>query len=122
MRSTAATFTGTGRSRRLNLPELGKRAHDLRRQRGMSLEDLKDRSGVSRSMNSAIERGSKAATVLILDRIATALDTSLARLLTTERPLRVVVALTNIAAGLPGRIVAKLEQPTLALASRWRNQ
>ena len=29
--------------------------------------------------------------MLILDRIATALDTSLARLLTTERPLRVVV-------------------------------
>lgn len=42
-------------------------------------------------MISAIERGSKAATVLVLDRIATALDTSLARLLATERPLRVVV-------------------------------
>lgn len=91
VKPAAATFTGTGRSRRLNLPELGRRVHDLRRQRGLSLEDLKERSGVSRSMISAIERGSKAATVLILDRIATALDTSLARLLATERPLRVVV-------------------------------
>lgn len=65
--------------------------HDLRRRRRLSLEDLKERSGVSRSMISAIERGSKAATVLVLDRIATALDTSLARLLANERPLRVVV-------------------------------
>lgn len=88
---TSTADAQIARSRSLNLPELGRRVHDLRRQRGLSLEDLKERSGVSRSMISAIERGAKAATVLVLDRIATALDTSLARLLANERPLRVVV-------------------------------
>ena len=87
----AATYTEGGAARRLSLLELGQRLYTLRRQRGLSLEDLKERSGVSRSMISAIERGSKAATVLVLDRIATALHTSLARLLATERSLRVVV-------------------------------
>ena len=64
--------------------------YELRRQRSLSLEDLQERSGVSRSMISAIERGAKAATVLVLDRIATALGTSLARLLASERSLRIV--------------------------------
>ena len=39
----------------------------------------------------AVERGAKAATVVVLDRIATALDTSLSRLLTRERTARVII-------------------------------
>src|SRR5947209_1237560 len=42
-------------------------------------------------MLSAVERGGKAPTVLVLDRIATGLDTSIARLLGDERASRVVV-------------------------------
>ena len=42
-------------------------------------------------MLSAVERGSKAPTVLVLDRIATGLDTSIARLLGEERAGRVVL-------------------------------
>lgn len=42
-------------------------------------------------MISAIERGTKAATVLVLDRIATGLETSLARLLATEMESRIHV-------------------------------
>lgn len=76
--------------RRLSLVDLGKRVHQLRVERRLSLEQLKERSGVSRSMISAIERGSKAATVLVLDRLATGLETSLARLLASERPAQVV--------------------------------
>jgi transcriptional regulator with XRE-family HTH domain len=57
----------------------------------MSLEALSDRSRVSRSMLSAIERGLKAPTVLVLDRIATGLDTSLARLLGTQTRARVIL-------------------------------
>jgi XRE family transcriptional regulator, regulator of sulfur utilization len=49
------------------------------------------RTGVSRSMLSEVERGSKVPTVLVLDRIATGLDTSIARLLGDERAARVVV-------------------------------
>ncbi len=42
-------------------------------------------------MLSEVERGSKVPTVLVLDRIATGLDTSIARLLGEERASRVVV-------------------------------
>ena len=42
-------------------------------------------------MLSEVERGSKVPTVLVLDRIATGLDTSIARLLGEERTTRVVV-------------------------------
>jgi quercetin dioxygenase-like cupin family protein len=42
-------------------------------------------------MLSAVERGGKAPTVLVLDRIATGLDTSIARLLGEERAGRVVL-------------------------------
>ena len=42
-------------------------------------------------MLSAVERGAKAPTVLVLDRIATGLGTSIARLLGEERSARVVV-------------------------------
>lgn len=75
----------------LDLVVLGDRVRTERRHRSISLEVLSQRSGVSRSMISAIERGTKAATVLVLDRIATGLETSLARLLTTEVKSRIHV-------------------------------
>ena len=62
-----------------------------RQQRKISLEELSLRSGVSRSMISAIERGAKAASVLVIDKIATGLETSLARLLAAEVEARVHV-------------------------------
>lgn len=46
---------------------------------------------MSRSMLSAVERGEKAPSVLILDQIATGLGTSIARLLASEREDRVIV-------------------------------
>lgn len=75
----------------MNLIELGRRVREERIRRGLSLERLSQRSKVSRSMISAIERGAKAATIIILDRIATGLDTSLSRLLEEERRARVIV-------------------------------
>jgi transcriptional regulator with XRE-family HTH domain len=76
---------------RLSMANLGQRVRTERIGRGFSLELLAERSGVSRSMLSAVERGSKAPTVLLLDRIATGLDTSIARLLGPEQNSRVVV-------------------------------
>jgi transcriptional regulator with XRE-family HTH domain len=70
---------------------LGARVRAARRARGLSLEKVAGRAAVSRSMLSAVERGGKVPTVLVLDRIATALDTSIARLLGEERAARVVV-------------------------------
>ncbi len=70
---------------------LGERIRRERVERGLSLDELAEKSGVSRSMLSAVERGEKVPTVLVLDRIATGLDTSLARLLGEERRARVIV-------------------------------
>jgi transcriptional regulator with XRE-family HTH domain len=82
----------TGRfSTGLDVAELGARVRAARRGRDLSLDAVAGRAGVSRSMLSAVERGRKVPTVLVLDRIATALDTSIARLLGEERAARVVV-------------------------------
>jgi transcriptional regulator with XRE-family HTH domain len=76
---------------RLDLTSLGERIRAERLRRRLSLQALEARTGVSRSMLSEVERGSKAPTVLVLDRIATGLDTSIARLLGPERQARVIV-------------------------------
>src|SRR5580704_6908125 len=75
----------------LQLAELGGRIRDERIRRGLSLEELAQRARVSRSMLSAVERGEKAPSVLIMDQIATGLGTSIARLLACESEGRVVV-------------------------------
>src|SRR5919109_1161689 len=79
------------RRRDLSLAELGRRVRDERERRRLSLDTLSHRAQVSRSMLSAIERGLKAPTVLVLDRIATGLDTSLARLLGAETRSRLLL-------------------------------
>jgi transcriptional regulator with XRE-family HTH domain len=75
----------------LDLGTLGRRIRQERTARQLSLDDLAARSGVSRGMISAVERGEKAPTVLVLDRIATGLGTTIARLLGEERVARVIV-------------------------------
>lgn len=68
----------------LTMPTLGERVRAQRLARRWSLEALAEASGVSRSMLSEIERAAKVPTVLILDRIATALGTTISRLVETE--------------------------------------
>src|SRR5712692_6318167 len=75
----------------LDMAGLGARLRAERLRRRLSLHDLEARTGVSRSMLSEVERGSKVPTVLVLDRIATGLDTSIARLLGEERVARIIV-------------------------------
>jgi transcriptional regulator with XRE-family HTH domain len=75
----------------LTLAALGRRVRQEREARGLSLASLSARARVSRSMLSAIERGLKAPTVLVLDRIATGLNTSLARLLAAEKRSRLIL-------------------------------
>jgi transcriptional regulator with XRE-family HTH domain len=70
---------------------LGARLRDERRRRGFTLDELAAASGVSRSMLSEVERATRVPTVLILDRIATGLGTSIARLLRDEVPLATIV-------------------------------
>ncbi len=52
----------------------------LRTARGLSIEALADRSGVSRSMISLIERGETSATAVVLEKVAAALGIALASL------------------------------------------
>ena len=85
-KARAAVSTST-----LTLSELGARVRAQRILRGLTLGALSARAGVSRSMVSAIERGAKAPTVLVLDRIATALNTSLARLMEPESRASVIM-------------------------------
>ena len=56
------------------------RVRDLRTSRGLTLEGLAERSGVSRSMISLIERGESSATAVLLERLATGLNVPLASL------------------------------------------
>src|ERR1051326_3603776 len=75
----------------LEMTELGERIRLERLRRRLSLEELAERAGVSSSMLSAVERGEKVPTILVLDRIATGLETSIARLLDDEQAARVIV-------------------------------
>lgn len=59
---------------------IGERVRALRTGLGLSIEALAQRSGVSRSMISVIERGQSSPTATLLDKVATGLDVSLASL------------------------------------------
>lgn len=65
----------------LPISELGRRVREGRQRLGLTLQDLADATRVSRSMLSEIERGAKVPTVLVLDRVAAALRSSVAQLL-----------------------------------------
>ena len=56
------------------------RVRDLRGATGLSLEGLAQRSGVSRSMISLIERGESSATAVVLEKLAVSLGVALAAL------------------------------------------
>ena len=65
---------------------IGERVRTLRSGRALSLEALAQKSGVSRSMLSVIERGQSSPTAIVLEKIASALDVSLASLFENPCP------------------------------------
>jgi XRE family transcriptional regulator, regulator of sulfur utilization len=75
----------------LDVRVLGLRIRGLRHRKSLSLQALSERSGVSFSMLSAIERGQKVPSILVMSQIATALGTSIGRLVEEERAPLVVV-------------------------------
>ncbi|AXB42508.1 helix-turn-helix domain-containing protein [Amycolatopsis albispora] len=75
----------------MDLVALGKRVQALRVERGLSLQALADRSSVSPSMLSSVERGEKASTVVVLDRIANGLGVRLSRLIEDPETQRMVL-------------------------------
>lgn len=86
MSDTPARF-----SNGMDMAALGEGIRLERLRRKLSLEVLAARAGVSRSMLSDVERGGKVPSVLVLDRIATGLGISIARLLGEERSNAVIV-------------------------------
>lgn len=65
---------------------LARRVRELRRSRSLTLEQLADRSGVSRSMISLIERQETSPTAAVLNKLADAFGLSLPTLFAGEGP------------------------------------
>jgi transcriptional regulator with XRE-family HTH domain len=61
----------------IELGELGARIQALRRDRGLTLQELAEAGAVSASMLSSVERGRKAPTIVVLARIADGLGVPL---------------------------------------------
>jgi len=70
--------------------QIGERVRQLRRERGLTLEALAGRSGVSRAMLSKVERGERQPTLATAVRIAAGLGVTLSQLMEAERPRLVV--------------------------------
>jgi transcriptional regulator with XRE-family HTH domain len=62
---------------------IARRVAELRAARGLPLDELAARSGVSRSMISLIERGESSTTAVVLEKLSVGLDVSLASLFET---------------------------------------
>lgn len=69
----------------LEPPRVGAALQALRGSRGLSLDDLSKRAGVSKSMLSQIERNQANPTVAVVWRLANALGVEMGELLGTER-------------------------------------
>ncbi|WP_432872967.1 helix-turn-helix domain-containing protein [Microbispora rosea] len=75
----------------LDLVAFGGRLQGLRRDRGLTLQQLAEAADVSVSMLSSVERGQKAPTIVVLARIADGLGVRLADLVTRPDDGRVIV-------------------------------
>jgi transcriptional regulator with XRE-family HTH domain len=70
---------------------LGERVRELRRGRGLTLEGLAERSGVSRAMISKLERGEKNPTLVVAAKLAEGIGVTLSQLAGMEERREVVV-------------------------------
>lgn len=71
---------------------VGARVKALREAMGLSLRDLSDRSGVSPTMLSQVERGSTSPTLAVAEKIAAGLDLTLSQLLRLDEVQHVVIS------------------------------
>jgi transcriptional regulator with XRE-family HTH domain len=70
---------------------LGKRVRALRRDGGLTLDVLAERSGVSRAMISKLERGEKNPTLVVAAKVAEGLGVSLSQLVGVEERREVIL-------------------------------
>jgi XRE family transcriptional regulator, regulator of sulfur utilization len=78
----------------MDLEELGARIQALRHERGLTLHALAVAASVSVSMLSSVERGQKAPTIVVLDRIADGLSVQLTQLVAPDED-QVIVRRAN---------------------------
>ncbi|HAS17676.1 MAG TPA: transcriptional regulator [Nitrospiraceae bacterium] len=64
----------------MNLSILGKRIQSIREKKGLTQEQLEEKTGVNTKYISAVERGQKNVTIKTLEKIATGLDIELYQL------------------------------------------
>ena len=74
----------TGTVEAVSSAALGARVKKLRRARGLTLDELAGRSGVSRAMISKLERGEKNPTLVVAAKLAEGLDLTLSQLAGVE--------------------------------------
>ena len=70
---------------------LGERVRGLRHERGLTLDLLAERSGVSRAMISKLERGEKNPTLVVAAKVAEGLGVTLSQLVGVEERREIVV-------------------------------
>src|SRR3954447_8385327 len=100
MLDTISTMTESANS---TLPSrIADRVRDLRAARGLSLDALASRTGVSRSMISVIERGESSPTAVVLEKLSVGLGVPLASLF--DAP-------TDDAALPTGPVARRIDQP-----------
>lgn len=78
-----------------DLNALGGRVRRERLAMSLTIDDLAVCAGVSRSMISAVERGGKAPTIVVLHRIASGLGLSMSSLMGESEPARIIVRRRN---------------------------
>ena len=82
---------GTDVLEEISSGRVGERVRGLRRERGLTLDGLAERSGVSRAMISKLERGEKNPTLVVAAKVAEGLGVSLSQLLGVEEKRQIVV-------------------------------
>jgi transcriptional regulator with XRE-family HTH domain len=76
---------------------IGRRLHELRTAAGLSLDALAQKSGVSRSNISLIERGQSSPTAVVLDKLSSALGVSVASMFEAGPPAAAPSPLARVA-------------------------
>src|SRR3954469_3830708 len=83
--------TGSTVAEAVSAARLGPRVRELRRGRGLTLEELAERAGVSRAMISKLERGEKNPTLVVAAKLAEGVGVTLSQLVGMEERREVVV-------------------------------
>ena len=112
-----------------NRKVIGSRIRKIRNEKGISQERLAELTSVSTNYIGIVERGEKSVTIDVLEKIASALDTTFAELLSYSEPLakndspEIVIEIVDKIAGQPYDVqqdVLKIVEIYLAGIDRYK--